>query len=109
MQAKSQKKYRSTEHGRYTISKHSGLRKGLGFDISKEDYIQLVRQPCYYCGGSLGATGLGLDRIDNSVGYNISNVLPCCKDCNRTRGDRYTVEETKAIIDFIKEFRSKHE
>ena len=106
--SRAQKKYRSTPHGRYVISTHSGLRKGLGFDLTESQYDTLMIQPCYYCNGSLGSTGLGLDRINNSIGYTLTNVLPCCKDCNRTRGDRFSVDETKAMIDFIKEYRLKH-
>ena len=35
---------------------------------------------CYYCGNKVN--GIGLDRIDNRVGYTIKNVVSCCRDCN---------------------------
>lgn len=106
--ATAQKKYRSSEHGRFIITGHSASKRGFQFNISEAQYTELMKRPCYYCENPLSKTGIGLDRIDNCIGYELTNVLPCCKDCNRTRGDRYTVEETKAMINFIKEFRAKN-
>jgi hypothetical protein len=30
----------------------------------------------------------GLDRVDNGKGYEIDNVVPCCKECNYAKCDR---------------------
>lgn len=64
--------------------------------------------PCHYCGGKLGKrcpTG-GLDRIDNAIGYVKGNVLPCCGVCNMTRGTRFTVAETRIMIDALIRYRT---
>lgn len=29
----------------------------------------------------------GLDRVDNSIGYIESNVVPCCYICNKMKGE----------------------
>ena len=28
---------------------------------------------------------MGMDRVDNTVGYSVSNVAPCCTHCNRAK------------------------
>ena len=38
-------------------------------------------------------SGHNFDRIDNSKGYEKNNLIFCCGDCNRTRGDRFTYKE----------------
>lgn len=68
--------------------------------ISLEDFRALCLRDCWYCGGVLGKVkfGKGLDRINNKGHYEIENVLPCCRTCNRIRGDNITVEEAKGMI-----------
>ena len=37
----------------------------------------------------------GLDRVDNSRGYEPSNVVPCCRRCNRAKDDMSSQEFMK--------------
>lgn len=70
---------------------------------------QLTNGKCYYCGDT---KNLGLDRIDNSKGHTMDNVLVCCYDCNVCRQDRFTVEEFVNIVHVIRKIkkeRRKHE
>ena len=68
------------------------------WELSKEQYMQLVCQLCSYCKRPLGKTGIRLDRIDNARGYEITNVLPCCYLCNRIRSDYFSVEEMRVLV-----------
>lgn len=54
--------------------------KKLDFTLTFEDFIKFWKNPCYYCGRVLKT--IGLDRIDSSKGYIITNIVPCCSDCN---------------------------
>jgi len=49
--------------------------------LKYEEYAATVIQPCWYC-GELGTPYVGIDRIDNSKGYEDGNVAPCCTICN---------------------------
>lgn len=76
--------------------------------ISLEDFRSLCLRNCSYCDGVLGKVkfGKGLDRINNMDHYEIDNVLPCCRTCNRIRGDDITVEEARGMIKHLLDMRS---
>lgn len=57
---------------------------GLSSNISLEQISTLLKQNCYYCEES-DITKLGLDRIDNNLGYLLNNVNTCCTTCNLLR------------------------
>ncbi len=94
---------RQTPRNRYSHAKGRAKYRGLSFRLSLRKYTELIQKPCYYCNDYFPrvTTSTGLDRIDNNRGYTKDNVLPCCASCNRTRGDRFTVQEAKNMIEFL--------
>lgn len=63
--------------------------RGLEFNLTDEEFFSLTKESCYYCGdiqlvryAGEGYPLSGLDRIDNSKGYTLDNVRPCCRVCN---------------------------
>jgi hypothetical protein len=90
---------------KYSSLKASAKRMGRSVTITAEEFHKLNKLPCYYCKGPLPETGHGLDRLDNSNGYHPLNVVPCCGDCNRLRGDRLTPEETLVAVQAIQQYR----
>ena len=93
----------------YRAYRGSAIRKGVAFELTKEQMRKLTKLPCHYCGIEPFAaypiskrrkqlklrgtyTYNGLDRIDNNKGYSIENVVPCCKRCNRAKF-KMTVDE----------------
>lgn len=99
-------KYRSTPRGRWNCLRRQCKDRGLELKLSKEEYLEVIRDlHCSYCGGTLGP-GSGLDRLDNSKGYSVSNVRTCCNDCNRLRQDRLSPEELEKIVAFLKVLRN---
>lgn len=97
----------ATQNDRYNKGKHEAKARKIVWNISKEEYSVLNIQPCFYCGGSLPKSGVGLDRmsLDKTIGYSKENVVPCCTSCNSIRGDKLTVAETISAIHAIKEHR----
>lgn len=72
--------------------------RSLLWEISFDRWKELIAKPCEYCGILGGNTWRitrqgeeflfpynGLDRVDNSVGYKESNVVPACAKCNRKK------------------------
>lgn len=82
----------------YESSYKKGAKKrNLVYELTKEQFKNLVTQDCYYCGAkpkiynSYKYTSVymnGIDRIDNSIGYVIDNCVPCCKFCNQMKMEK---------------------
>lgn len=66
-------------------------KKGMIFDLSFDDIINIIESPCTYCGDI--NEPIGCDRIDNSKGHTIDNVVPCCITCNTSRMNKFTSSE----------------
>jgi len=83
--------------GRFSTCRSKASRRGIAWELSREEFSGLVVLPCHYCGLSLPPSGSGLDRLDNSRGYSADNVVPCCTDCNLTRRNSFTSDEMNVI------------
>lgn len=90
---------------RYSFSKSHALRSGRIWNIALSDFVELISKRCHYCDGGLPESGSGLDRMDNSKGYIIGNVVPCCRGCNVMKGDRLTYEEMVVAAGAVKSLR----
>ena len=74
----------------------------IPFSLSLEQCSKLFSSPCEYCGtkptncrtrvNGNSVYYQGIDRVDNSKGYEDGNVVPCCKHCNALKLDR-TLDE----------------
>jgi hypothetical protein len=73
-------------------------KRNLDFDLDEVALRTIFQGLCYYCGaepsqicrsksGRSEFIYNGIDRIDNSVGYCESNVVPCCQICNYAKRD----------------------
>lgn len=70
----------------YTTYKRSAQDKRLDFTIPEEDFMTMVKNPCYYC-GILQEKGFnGIDRLDSTQYYTIENCVSCCEMCNMMKG-----------------------
>lgn len=91
---------------RFRCAKDRAKRKSMQFTLTFEEYCSIISKPCFYSGESMEKDqGSGLDRIDNSKGYHLDNVLPSRGWCNRLRGALLSVDETKAACMAIKAYR----
>lgn len=73
--------------------KESAKKRKIPWNLTNEQFIEITSRDCYYCGikplqnkGTFNNTGNyihnGIDRIENDKGYEYSNSVPCCKNCN---------------------------
>lgn len=81
---------------KYAQAKIRDKKKGF-LSCSKTEWLIVLNSAseCSYCGVS---GPLGLDRIDNSAGHTVGNMVPCCYSCNVTRGDRFSYSEMISIL-----------
>lgn len=88
-------------HRRYRL-----FRRQPNSRLSFKEFCRIVEPGvCSYCGGPLGLTGHGIDRLDPNKPYIKKNVVACCGTCNMLKGNHLNPEETQLIIDFLKKFR----
>jgi hypothetical protein len=60
--------------------------RNIAFELTKEEFEQMVINPCYYCGSYNEKEVVGIDRLKSSKNYTIENCVPCCKTCNFMKG-----------------------
>jgi hypothetical protein len=71
--------------------------------ITYDEFVELVIQPCFYCGIFYESKYNGIDRYDNTHGYTKDNTRPCCSVCNIMKNDYDALlfyEKVKTIVEF---------
>lgn len=81
--------------------KRAAEKRGYSFGMSTEQMVALFKSDCAYCGSPPANTRFdpshkgkerpfaynGIDRVDNAKGYIPGNVVACCFNCNRSKGE----------------------
>lgn len=80
------REYYRTPMGRYLEYKRRGKRDDIEFNLTLEEFTSFWNLQCTYCGADID--GVGLDRTDNTLGYSMTNCVPCCSYCNRMKASR---------------------
>ena len=73
-------------HYSYTNYKYSAELKQLVFEFTKEEFIEIVKLPCNYCGIIQEKGFNGIDRVNSTIGYVSDNCVTCCAMCNFMKG-----------------------
>lgn len=58
--------------------KEGAARRGYVFELSDARCEDMLTSACFYCGVAPEDRLNGIDRMDNTVGYMETNVVPCC-------------------------------
>lgn len=88
--------YLSIKNALFSVYKNKAQKRKLEFILTFEEFNNLIKQNCYYCGKEpeIHAGDLyklnekepfkrnGIDRKNNFIGYIIGNCVPCCTMCN---------------------------
>jgi len=89
--------------------------RGIEWNLIEEQFAEITKKDCYYCGAKPNNKRYqprnngeyiynGIDRKDNTKGYTIDNVVPCCSICNMAKSN-LTEQEFK---DWIKRLITKN-
>lgn len=109
-------------------------KRNLVFNLNLAEFISVTSKDCHYCGAKpvhkneyvLRKGGFrkmyrgkapdpraverawiklnGIDRIKNEIGYELSNCVPCCEKCNKSKGTS-TYADFIAYLDNLVTFR----
>ena len=80
----------------YSQYEANSRNRGYAFSLSKDEFRKITSKSCIYCGSKpkpyfaknravvkvVPYFCNGIDRVDNSVGYEYSNCVSCCDLCN---------------------------
>lgn len=77
--------------------KCNAKKRKLSFNLNEEDFFYMTKEKCFYCnkepsrilyrkGYNETYTFNGIDRLNNNIGYEKTNCVPCCTFCNRQKG-----------------------
>lgn len=80
-----QKEYFQTKKGKYLWYKRIAKKRNISWQLTYKDFLTFWQKPCYYCRDKIKT--IGLDRIDNSRGYKMGNVVSCCWKCNQMKSE----------------------
>jgi len=96
-------------HGmaRYSEYKYNARKRNINFNLTIEQFRDLIDKKCHYCGGySLDrnpkSRGNGIDRKDSGKEYCVDNCVSCCATCN-------FVKNSMQYKDFILYIRQLYE
>ena len=77
--------YEQSEIGLYRTTKYSAKKRNYEFNLSLNEFKDIVSKSCIYCNEN--KKRIGIDRIDNFIGYTKENSVSCCKNCNMMKKD----------------------
>lgn len=99
---------------RYNHYKQGAIRRNLSWELSLDQFIELIFSNCYYCNlepfllvksGKHKLKTNGIDRVNTNIGYIIDNCVACCKFCNFAKGN----SNLKDFLNWIYRLRLKNE
>ncbi len=105
----------------YSQIRYASKKRKLEFNLTIDEFKRLSVQDCHFCGRkphqykyphssnvseAWMKHGLfiknGLDRINNNLGYSVSNCFPACSTCNFMRGSLSVAQFKRHIKKLIK-------
>lgn len=79
----------------YNTYKNQARRREYEWKLSLEEFREIIKENCYYCGieplqkiivpnisGERVLLYNGIDRVNNTIGYTMDNIVPACGTCN---------------------------
>ena len=84
---------------KFKIFKSGAKVRKKSWNLTQEEVAKLITSPCYYCCRYF-AEKMGIDRVNNLIGYEPGNVVSCCNQCNKAK-HTMSVDEFKELINLL--------
>ena len=91
---------------KYRHFRKAAIDRGIPFNLTLEEANEILCGKCHYCGKE---HCLGIDRVDNSKGYDTKNCVPCCGCCNKMKMDlelSFFLDQIKRIYNNLETIKS---
>lgn len=83
-------------HRLYMLKRRAKLANNGIFQISKKDLQRFNNAKCFYC-NEAGTTIDHIIPVSRGGAHSIGNLLPCCKPCNSSKGNKTITEWKKTL------------
>lgn len=79
----------------------SAKKRGFPSALTKEEYYEIIKRPCTYCGGMSKrkhpinrklVNSNSADRLNNEPYYTLQNTVPACFICQRMKGKTPSID-----------------
>ncbi|AYV78608.1 MAG: hypothetical protein Edafosvirus20_8 [Edafosvirus sp.] len=101
------------KHSPFSTIKYEAKIRNIEFKLSKDEFNEIIKHKCYYCGNNNIEKQIGIDRICSKIidddgnekkeSYNKDNCRACCKICNVMKKN-YPIDDfldhIKKILDY---------
>ena len=77
--------WRQTFKGRLLSYKRAAKKRNIEWGLSDDEFKSFWQLSCTYCNDEIET--IGIDRVDNSIGYLMENCTSCCSTCNKMKMD----------------------
>ena len=99
-------RYCKTPSRKYHTYRQSAKSRNIPFELTMDQFMTFWQKPCHYCTDPIAT--IGLDRMDNALGYVMQNVVPCCTSCNKAKlrmsPDAYIAQCTRVARNFQRQY-----
>lgn len=69
----------------YSFYKERAIREGVPFKLNLDQFENFWSKDCYYCKGLVKK--IRIELLDYSEGYVLQNMVSCCRQCQKFKGD----------------------
>lgn len=85
----------------FAMHKYSAKKRSIRSDLTREQFEEIIRKPCTYCGDfserknthtGRTLTSTSVDRRDNEPFYTLENSIPACFECQHLKMDMTEAE-----------------
>lgn len=91
-----EKRRMKTAHYRFMSYRRNAKSINVPFGLDEKFFAENMNRNCFYCNDKID--GIGIDRIDSNCGYELNNIVICCRRCNWSK-NKYGVND---FIDMCK-------
>jgi hypothetical protein len=85
-----------------TFCRIATKKRNLENKLTENEFNAIIERACYYCNYKNENEVLGIDRLNNLIGYTSENCVTACKICNRMKHiyhPRFFIEKAKHITE----------
>lgn len=94
----------SSSKAKFRVLRGNAESRNIEVGLTFEEYCAIVSNPCFYCGSSLPQYGGGVDRLESTLPYSVSNCVAACTRCNIAKH----VMGYNEFMDWIKLLYTRH-